>query len=108
MQYIQSETEWMKNEKTQVISINNMLSMLQAFQSGKVQQLEKALLQINTLQTVIQWIPSHCDFEGNEKAEFLAKTGAEQEKENNPTRLTEMNIIIKPLFKPSQTRHAYK
>lgn len=29
------------------------------------------------LKTILQWIPSHCDNEGNEQAERMAKLGAE-------------------------------
>ena len=79
----------------------------QAKNAGKLQQLEKALLHLNTLRTVIQWIPSHCDVEGNEKADSLAKTGVEEEQENNPVSLKEMNTIIKSNFKPSKKQDAY-
>ena len=32
---------------------------------------------------MLQWIPSHCGIEGNEKADDLAKLGAEKEQEDN-------------------------
>ena len=95
------------DEITQVVILSDALSVLQAFQSGKLPQLEKALLQINTTQTVLQWIPSHCGVEGNEKADLLAKAGAEQAQENNAISMKEMNTIIKSLYKPSQKKDAY-
>ena len=84
--------------------LSDALSVLQALNAGKLQQLEKALLHLNTLRTVIQWIPSHCCIEGNKKADSLAKTGAEQEQENNPVSLREMNTIIKSIFKLSKNK----
>ena len=89
-----------KAEVDAIVILSDALSVLQALNAGKLQQLEKALLHLNTLRTVIQWIPSHCGVEGNEKADSLAKTGAEQEQENNPVSLKEMNTIIKSIFKP--------
>ena len=65
--------------------------------------LKKALNNIKSLRTVLQWIPSHCGIEGNEKADVLAKQGAEKEQESNAVNLAELNTITKALFRtPAQ------
>ena len=93
------------DENAQVVFLSDALSALQALNARKLQQLEKALLHLNTLRTVIQQIPSHSGVEGNQKADSLAKAGAEQEQENNPVSLKEMNTFMKSIFKPSKKMH---
>ena len=95
------------NKSSQVVVLSDALSALQAFRSGKTQHLEKAMYQIKTLRTVLQWIPSHCGVEGNEKADDLAKARANQDQENNPVSLKEMNTIIKSLYKTPLKPDAY-
>ena len=77
--------------------------MLQAFNNDRLPSLKKALNKIKSLRTVLQWIPSHCGIEGNEKADDLAKLGAAQEQDDNAVSLAELNTITKALFRtPAQ------
>ena len=85
---------------TQVVFLTDALSVLQAYNSNRLPSLKKALNNIKSLQTVLQWIPSHCGIEGNEKADDLAKLGAEKEQEDNAVSLAELNSITKALFRP--------
>ena len=43
----------------------------------------------------IQWIPSHCDLLGNEKADELAKLGTLQEQPDTTTSFAEEKKIFK-------------
>jgi len=88
---------------TQVVFLTDALSVLQAYNSDRLPSLKKALNNINSLRTVLQWIPSHCGIEGNEKADDLAKLGADQEQEDNAVSLAELNTITKALYRnPAQ------
>ena len=77
------------DNSSQVVFLIDALSVLQAFNAGKL----KNLYSLNTLRTELQWIPSHCGIEGNEKADKMAKMGARKEQENNPVSLAEMTTI---------------
>ena len=43
----------------------------------------------------LQWIPSHCDVQGNEKADALAKEGSTKEQVDKSTTLRETKTAIK-------------
>lgn len=91
------------DQTTQVVFLTDALSVLQAYNSDKQPSLKKAINNIKSFRTVLQWIPSHCGIEGNEKADELAKRGAEKEQEPNAVSLAEMNTITKALFRtPAQ------
>jgi hypothetical protein len=47
---------------------------------------------------VLQWIPSHCGIPGSEKADKLAKQGAEKAQTNNNVSLPEINTMIKSII----------
>ena len=87
------------DHNTQVVVLTDALSVLQAFNSGQLPQLEKALHDIQCLRTVLQWVPSHCGITGNEQADEMAKMGARDEQPDNAVCLTESKTIIKALFK---------
>ena len=44
---------------------------------------------------VLQWIPSHCDIPGNERADILAKKGAAKEQPDKPVSQTTAKQIVK-------------
>ena len=46
-------------------------------------------------QVTLQWIPSHCDVQGNEKADTLAKEGSTKEQVDRSTTLGETKTVIK-------------
>ena len=64
----------------------------------------KVLNNIKSHRTVLQWIPSLCGIEGNERADKLAKKRSEsKEQEDNTVSLAELNTITKALFRtPAQ------
>ncbi|KAK7093030.1 hypothetical protein V1264_008689 [Littorina saxatilis] len=91
------------DHNTNVVFLTDALSVLQAYNSESQPSLKKALNNIKSLRTVLQWIPSHCGIEGNEKADDLAKSGAKKEQEDNAVSLAELNTITKALFRtPAQ------
>ena len=47
------------------------------------------------LNMVLQWVPAHCGIRENEKADKLAKDGAQKEQKQNLITLSEVNSIIK-------------
>ena len=53
---------------------------------------------------VIQWIPSHCDLLGNEKADELAKQGTLIEQADNTTSFAEEKTILKRKMKQRWTQ----
>ena len=53
---------------------------------------------------VIQWIPSHCDLLGNDKADELAKQGTLIEQADNTTSFAEEKIILKRKMKQRWTQ----
>ena len=48
---------------------------------------------------VLQWIPAHCGISGNEKADELAKRGANMQQENLPITIKQKKTIIKNMFR---------
>ena len=48
---------------------------------------------------MLQWIPAHCDISGNEKADELAKRGANAQPENLPIKIKQKKTIIKNMFR---------
>ena len=92
------------DHNTQVVILTDALSVLQAFNSGQLPQLEKALHNIQCLCTVLQWITSHCGIEGSEQADKKAKTGAQEEQLENPVCLAEQDHHQSSLQTNSTTR----
>jgi len=83
-----------------VVIFSDALSVLQALQNPRIKELNHLVTALNALQestgqTVIQWIPSHCNIRGNEEADQLAKEGGQlPQKEQNIT-FTEAKTILK-------------
>jgi ribonuclease HI len=59
------------DNNTQVVFLTDALSVLQAVMNDNLPQFEQALYTINTLRTVVQWIPSHSGVYSNEQADKL-------------------------------------
>ena len=95
-------------ENQQVVILTDALSVLIAFENGKIPDLRSALRSIAHNTIVLQWIPSHCGIGGNEKADTLAKEGAGKEQANTPVTYSEVKTIIKNVRKPpTQPRDDY-
>ena len=92
---------------TQVVFLTDALSVLQALNNNKLPKLEKAIQGIKCLRTSLQWIPAHCGIKGNEEADQLAKLGALDEQEENAVTSTEINTIIKSIFREPQPADSY-
>ncbi|RUS81811.1 hypothetical protein EGW08_010448 [Elysia chlorotica] len=87
-------------QTNQVVFLTDALSVLQASKNGKLAKLTTALGQLNYLMIVLQWIPSHCKIPGNEKADSLAKQGAEKLQPDRPITFQELKAIVKNKRKP--------
>jgi ribonuclease HI/endonuclease/exonuclease/phosphatase family metal-dependent hydrolase len=90
-----------------VVFLTDALSVLEAVTNNKLPRLEEALKSIKCARIVLQWIPSHCGIHGNEKADILAKAGAEKEQEVNAVSLNEMKTIIKALHRSPRVQDSY-
>ena len=79
---------------------SDALSVLQALKNSRCKEqnhLTSALVALGARveKVVIQWIPAHCGIRGNEKADILAKDGAQKEQANNLVSYDEIKTIIK-------------
>ena len=77
---------------TNIVIFTDSLSTLQALESGtdankEIIQLSRSihhLIDTHRIQIVLQWIPGHAGLPGNEKADELAKRGANLPQPENP------------------------
>ena len=92
---------------SQVVFLTDAKSVLEAAGANKLPHLEEALQDIPCTRLVLQWIPSHCGIRGNEEADRMAKLGSDREQTDNSISLTEMNTIIKSLFRTPQSTDSY-
>ena len=90
---------------SQVVFLTDARSVLEA--ASKLPQLQDALHNIQCPRLVLQWIPSHCGIRGNEEADRMAKLGADKEQISNNISLSEMNTIIKSVFRTPQSTDSY-
>ena len=63
---------------TRIVFLTDALSVVTALKNKKntdLQYLTQVMAEITckVAQVTVQWIPSHCDIDGNEKADHLAK-----------------------------------
>ena len=93
--HIQHSTE----TSQKVVFFSDALSVLQTLKSGKEKELNELFSALSALcqnhQVTLQWIPSHCDVQGNEKADILAKEGSTKDQVDKSTTYKEAKTIIK-------------
>ena len=80
--------------------MSDALSALQALRNShnkELNRLRQALVTLSSTvqQVVLQWLPAHCGISGNERADTLAKEGAQQEQTDNRVSFEEIKTIIK-------------
>ena len=86
-----------------IVIFTDSMSTLKALDSSEFSQIgiEALAISINNLltsydiQLLLQWIPGHCDLPGNERADKLAKEGANQEQPENPASYNNIRRILK-------------
>ena len=89
-----------ENAHNKVVIFSDALSVLQALPDPKNKDLDNLATELEALQrstekTILQWIPSHCNIPGNEKADRLAKEGGKKEQQDQSITYTEAKTIIK-------------
>ena len=101
---VEDSTEVVSN----VVFLTDALSVIEALTNNKAPQLAKTMQQLSTsCKVAIQWIPAHCGVPGNEKADQLAKLGAQSEQPEVCVSYKEKTTIIKSLTRPRQEADAY-
>ena len=88
------------NTNPRVAFFSDALSVIQALQNHKNKELNELASAMHNAQQafekiVIQWIPSHCDIQGNEEADRLAKEGSRMPQENQPVTYEEAKTMVK-------------
>ena len=89
-----------ENAHNKVVIFSDALSVLQALPDPKNKDLDDLATELEALQrstetTILQWIPSHCNIPGNEKADKLAKEGGKKEQQDQSITYTDAKTIIK-------------
>ena len=93
-----------ENVSESIVILSDCKSILQSLLSGEeTQTLKEIKSELNALQQktnlTLQWIPSHCNITGNEKADELSKTGSKKTQLSNPISYQESKTIIKSSIK---------
>ena len=78
-----------------VVIFSHSMSVLQALENEKqdstlltnITKTISTFMNIFEVEVTLQWIPSHCEIPGNERADTLAKKGAQSEQPNIPVSL---------------------
>ena len=78
----------------------SVLENLQApAKDENTQSLQSALFNLSEQCTIaLQWIPSHCQIDGNERADRLSKSGSKQEQFEHPVSYPEAKTLVKSQF----------
>ena len=92
-----------QGEPSDIVIFTDSMSALKALHSLEPSHLgiDTLALNINNLltsydiQLTLQWIPGHCDLQGNERADRLAKEGARKEQPDNPSSYNNIRRILK-------------
>ena len=93
-----------QGEPNDVVMFTDSLSTLQALENLENENdfgIEHLALSIDGLlasyavQLTLQWIPGHCDLQGNERADRLAKEGARKMQPEKPTSYKTVRRILK-------------
>ena len=88
------------NHKEDVVFLTDSKSVLDALAChGEHEVRVKLSKLIESRRVVLQWIPAHCGISGNEKADELAKRGANMQQENLPITIKQKKTIIKNMFR---------
>ena len=91
----------MDSEPTNVVFLTDARSVLEALESDKLPKMEMELDKLKMKwsgRIVLQWIPSHCGVDSNERADRLAKEGAAAEQSPDSTiTYHEKRTIIKAI-----------
>ena len=88
------------NHKEDVVFLTDSKSVLDALACHGEHELRVKLSKlIESRRVVLQWIPAHCGISGNEKADELAKRGANMQQENLPIIIKQKKTIIKNMFR---------
>ena len=84
------------NHKEDVVFLTDSKSVLDALAGHGEHELRVKLSKlIESRRVVLQWIPAHCGISGNEKADELAKRGANMQQENLPITIKQKKTIIR-------------
>lgn len=101
--HLQQQFTLSRERKQNVVIFTDSMSVLQALENEKqntplLTSLTKtisAFIQEFEIDVTLQWIPSHCEIPGNERADTLAKKGAESEQADIPVSLDTTKQIIR-------------
>ena len=86
------------------VILTDCRSILESIQSGEeTQTLNEIKSELTTLKQktnlTLQWIPSHCGIQGNDKADELSKLGSKLNQDHNSISYQESKTIIKSTIK---------
>jgi len=104
LQKVREKFEEDPNKKEQCVIFSDSQSCLEALdkQEFKFKAIRDLALTVSsfledfgTTHLVLQWIPSHCDIPGNERADVLAKRGAAKEQPHKPVSQATAKQILK-------------
>ncbi|KAK7110703.1 hypothetical protein V1264_014534 [Littorina saxatilis] len=96
------------SECLQAVFLTDALSVLEALAGGKLPHLMEKLHNVEQQRRVVlQWLPAHCGIRGNERADKLAKLGAQGDQTDNTVSFMEKKTLIKAVFRPQKRKDDY-